>query len=409
MRSFNVFLFLAFVHFVLAAKIGAPLKIIDPLNTIPNRYILAFKQETSADDRKAHILSLTSEFMEEEFPNKIIDHWEMGAFNGFAAVLSPRLLQKQRESDLIDYIEADAKIFAYQACNTQSGATWGLTRTSERALLLNGKYNYEVNGQGVDAYIIDTGVYTSHSDFQGRASWGANFIDSTNSDCNGHGTHVAGTIGGATWGVAKKVTLIAVKVLDCDGSGTYSAIISGINWTLQSKNSRGNPSVANMSLGGPKSSTLDTAINAAVAGGVTIVVAAGNENQNACNVSPASNPNVITVGATGTATLAGKLTDVRASFSNFGTCVLLLGPGVDVTSAWIGSTTATITISGTSMASPHVAGAAALYLGENPTSTPAQVETYLLSQTTDDLISLQCTASVSVCNTTPNQLLFASC
>jgi len=164
-----------------------------------------------------------------------------------------------------------------------------------------------------------------------------------------------------------------------------------------------------MSLGGPKSSTLDTAINAAVAGGVTIVVAAGNENQNACNVSPASNPNVITVGATGTATLAGKLTDVRASFSNFGTCVLLLGPGVDVTSAWIGSTTATITISGTSMASPHVAGAAALYLGENPTSTPAQVETYLLSQTTDDLISLQCTASVTVCNTTPNQLLYASC
>jgi len=409
MNSGKVFLFLAIVHFVLAVQIGAPLRIIDPLNTIPNRYILAFKQGTSADDRKSHILSLRSEFSAEEFPNKIVDHWEMGEFNGFAAVLSPQLLQKQRESELIDYIEADAKIFAYQACNTQSGATWGLTRVSERTLNLNGKYNYEVNGQGVDAYVIDTGIYTSHTDFGGRASWGVNYVDSQNSDCNGHGTHVAGTIGGTTWGVAKKVTLIAVKVLDCDGSGTYSGIISGINWTLQSKNSRGNPSVANMSLGGPKSTTLDSALNSAVAGGVTIVVAAGNENQNACNTSPASNSKVVSVGATGTSTVAGKLSDVRASFSNFGTCVQILAPGVDITSACIGSSSATITISGTSMASPHVAGAAALYLGDNPTATPAQVETFLLSDTTNGAVTLQCTASVSVCNTTPNQLLFSAC
>jgi len=393
---------LAIVQFVLAVKIGAPLKVIDPLNTIPNRYIVQFKDGTTAEERKGHVESLKASFREEDFANEFVAHWEMDSFNGFAAVLSPKLLQKQRESDLVELIEADAKIFAYQTCTSQTKATWGITRVAERTLDLTQPYKYNEDGSGVDAYVIDTGIYTSHQDFGGRAIWGSNFVDSTNADCNGHGTHVAGTIGGTTYGIAKKVTLIAVKVLDCDGSGSYTGIISGINYTLQQKKNRGNPAVANMSLGGPKSSTLDNAINSAVNGGVTIVVAAGNENQNACNTSPASNPQVISVGATGNK-------DTRASFSNWGTCVNLLAPGVDITATWIGSTTAVDTISGTSMASPHVAGVAALVLGENPNATPTQVESTILGATTNGVITLSCTTSVSVCNQTPNKLLYSAC
>jgi len=402
MNSVKLFVVLAIVQLALAAKIGAPLKIIDPLNTIPNRYIVQFKDGTTAEERKGHVESLKASFRDESFANEFIAHWEMDTFNGFAAVLSANLLQKQRESNLVELIEADAKIFAYQTCTSQTKATWGITRVAERTLDLTQPYKYEENGQGVDAFVIDTGIYTAHQDFGGRALWGSNFVDSTNADCNGHGTHVAGTIGGTTYGIAKKVTLIAVKVLDCDGSGSYSGIISGINYTLQQKKTRGNPAVANMSLGGPKSTTLDSAINSAVSGGVTIVVAAGNENQNACNTSPASNSQVISVGATGNK-------DTRASFSNFGTCVNLLAPGVDITASWIGSTTALNTISGTSMASPHVAGVAALVLAATPSATPAQVEATILAGTTNGVVTLSCTASVSICNQTPNKLLYSAC
>jgi aqualysin 1 len=253
---------------------------------------------------------------------------------------------------------------------TQGGATWGIDRVDQRTGL-SGTYNYTATGAGVRAYVIDTGILTSHSQFGGRASVGFDSVgDGRNGqDCNGHGTHVAGTIGGATYGLAKAVSLTAVRVLNCAGSGSFSGVIAGIDWVTFNHNG---PSVANMSLGGGFSQPVNDAVTRSIAYGVTYAVAAGNENQNACNVSPASTPGALTVGATGS-------TDVRASFSNFGACVDLFDPGVSITSAWIGSTSATNTISGTSMASPHVAGLAALFLQANPFATPAQVTAVITS------------------------------
>jgi subtilisin family serine protease len=247
---------------------------------------------------------------------------------------------------------------------TQAGATWGIDRVDQRTGL-NGTYNYTATGAGVRAYVIDTGIYTAHTQFGGRASVGFDSVgDGQNGqDCNGHGTHVAGTIGGATYGLAKAVGLTAVRVLNCSGSGSFSGVIAGIDWVTYNHNG---PSVANMSLGGGFSQPVNDAVTKSIASGVTYAVAAGNEAQNACNVSPASTPGALTVGATDSA-------DVRASFSNYGACVDVFDPGVSITSAWIGSTTATNTISGTSMASPHVAGLAALYLQSNPYATPAVV------------------------------------
>jgi len=219
---------------------------------------------------------------------------------------------------------------------------------------------------GVTAYVLDSGLRTTHQQFGGRASNGADFIDRTvaaNNDCKGHGTHVAGTIGGSTYGVAKDVKLVGVRVLDCKGSGPYSAIIAGVDWVTAHAVK---PAVANMSLGGTTSKALDDAVNRSIAKGVTYVVAAGNDNRDACAQSPARTPAAITVGATDN-------TDARASFSNWGSCLDLFAPGARIVSADSTSNTGTKSMSGTSMASPHVAGAAALVLAAHPTWTPAQV------------------------------------
>lgn len=220
-------------------------------------------------------------------------------------------------------------------------------------------YYYDTQaGQGIDVYVIDTGVLTTHSQFGGRATWGANFADSSNTDGNGHGTHCAGTVAGSTYGVAKKANIIAVKVLRADGSGTNSGVISGIQWASNTARSKGksSKSVASMSLGGGKSSAVNSAVAAAVNTGMTFVVAAGNDNANAANYSPASEPSAITVGAT-------TSSNARSSFSNYGSSVDIFAPGSSILSAWIGSNTATNTISGTSMACPHVAGLAAYLMG----------------------------------------------
>ena len=252
---------------------------------------------------------------------------------------------------------------------TQSGAPWGLGRISHK-VKGSTQYVYDTTaGSGTRVYVVDTGINTAHTQFGGRAVWGQNFISgSANTDENGHGTHCAGTVGGSTYGVAKKATLVAVKVLDADGSGSNSGVISGVQWVGTNAKSLGlsSKSVLSMSLGGSFSSALNSAVQSTISAGVTVVVAAGNENQNAANVSPASAPNAITVGAT-------DINDARASFSNFGAVLDVFAPGVSILSAWMGSNTATNTISGTSMACPHVAGLAAYLIALEGLSTPAAV------------------------------------
>jgi subtilisin family serine protease len=311
------------------------------------------------------------------------------ALNGFSAELNQGQLNALQHNPAVAYIEQDQTV---QATTTQSGATWGLDRIDQRDLPLNSTYNYTPTGSGVRAYIIDTGILTTHSQFGGRASGGYTAISDGrgSTDCNGHGTHVAGTVGGSTYGVAKSVTLIAVRVLDCAGSGTNSGVIAGMDWVA---NNRITPAVANMSLGGGASTAVDDAVNRMHNAGVTVVVAAGNENQNACNVSPSRAANAITVGAT-------TSSDARASYSNYGSCVDVFAPGSSITSSWYTSTTATNTISGTSMASPHVAGVAALYLQGNPSATPATVANAITSTATTGKVTSAGTGS-------PNRLVYS--
>lgn len=277
---------------------------------------------------------------------------------------------------------------------TQSSATWGLDRTDQRALPLSGTFTYpDSAGLGVRAYIIDTGVLSTHTEFTGRMAAGYTAINDGvgTEDCDGHGTHVAGTIAGTTYGLAKKAIIVPVRVLDCGGSGTWSGVIAGIDWVAANAVT---PAVANMSLGGGASSSVDTAVTNLHNKGVTVVVAAGNSNTNACNSSPARAAAAVTVGATSSS-------DARASFSNYGTCLDIFAPGVGVTSSVIGSNTATASYSGTSMASPHVAGAAALMLGMNTSLTPTQVRDQLVANATPNVVTSAGTGS-------PNRLLFVA-
>ena len=255
---------------------------------------------------------------------------------------------------------------------------WGLDRIDQRSLPLNNSYVHSASGSGVTAYIIDTGLLLTHQEFTGRiprSARAASFADAV--DCNGHGTHVAGTIGGTTYGVAPLVSIVPIRVFGCNGSATGSDILAALNWVV-TDHTAGAPAVLNMSLGGLASTALDNAVEAVIADGVTVVVAGGNETADACTSSPARTPNAITVGAS-------TSTDTRATFSNFGTCLDLFAPGDTILSSYIGSNTATALMSGTSMASPHVAGAAALYLAGHPSATPAAVASAILSSATTDV------------------------
>jgi len=313
------------------------------------------------------------------------------AIEGFSAKLSDRAVEALRTNPDVAFIEADQRV-AIDA--TQSPATWGLDRIDQRNLPLNNSYTYTPTGQGVTAYIIDTGVLGTHNEFSGRVAAGYTAINDGRgtTDCNGHGTHVAGTVGGTTYGVAKQVTIRPVRVLDCTGSGSTSGVIAGVDW-VTANHTAGAPAVANMSLGGGVSSALDTAVNNSIADGVTYAVAAGNENTNACNGSPARVGAALTVGST-------TNTDARSSFSNYGSCLDLFAPGSNITSAWYTSTSATNTISGTSMATPHVAGVAALYLQGNPAASPATVGNAITSTATTGVVTGAQTGS-------PNRLLYS--
>ncbi len=311
------------------------------------------------------------------------------ALRGFVAKADDAALARLLADPKVAYVEEDG----YVSINaTQSGATWGLDRVDQRDLPLSGSYTYDTTASGVHAYIIDTGVLLSHTQFSGRVGNGFDAVTSGGNanDCNGHGTHVAGTVGGTTHGVAKGVTIHAIRVLGCNGSGTNSGVIAGIDWVAQN---RVLPAVANMSLGGGASQATDDAIARLTNAGVTVVVAAGNSNDNACNYSPARAPSAITVGST-------TSTDARSSFSSFGTCLDIFAPGSSITSAWYTGTSATNTISGTSMASPHVAGVAALYLANNPSATPAQVTTAIIDNATPNKVTSPGTGS-------PNRLLYS--
>jgi PKD repeat protein len=319
-------------------------------------------------------------------------HFRYGtALRGFAATLPAAAIEGIRRNPNVAYVEQDAVMTILQT--TQGNATWGLDRVDQPNRPLDGTYTYDNAGAGVRAYIIDTGILSSHADFGGRAFPGFSAFSGGSEDCNGHGTHVAGTVGGATWGVAKGVALVAVRVLDCNGSGTTSGVIAGVDWVTANHQK---PAVANMSLGGGASSSLDTAVGNSIAAGVTYAVAAGNgdrlgRQQNACNYSPARVPAAITIGAT-------TSSDAKTSWSNYGGCVDWFAPGASITSAWHTGTTATNTISGTSMATPHVAGAAALYLAANPLATPEQVRDALYALTTKGIVTSS--------STTNNHLLY---
>lgn len=310
------------------------------------------------------------------------------ALPGFAVAASPKAIERLLKDPRVDYVEEDGYV---ELSATQSNATWGLDRSDQRDLPLNGSYIYNYTASNVRAYVIDSGILASHSDFGGRVLAGATAINDGRgaSDCNGHGTHVAGTIGGATWGVAKAVRLVPVRVFGCTGGSANSTIIAGIDWV---RANHVKPAVANMSLGGPAASTIDTATNNLINAGVTVVVAAGNDNANACNYSPARVSNAITVGST-------TSTDYRSSFSNYGSCVNIFGPGSSIRSAWYTSNTATNTISGTSMASPHVAGAAALYLAQYPSASPATVRSAIYNKATTGRL-------YSIGSGSPNRLLY---
>ncbi len=313
------------------------------------------------------------------------------ALEGFSATLSDSAVADLRSNPDVAYLEADQRV---SIDATQSPATWGLDRIDQRNLPLNNSYTYTPTGQGVTAYIIDTGVLSTHTEFGGRVTSGYTAISDGRgtTDCNGHGTHVAGTVGGTTYGVAKSVTIRPVRVLDCTGSGSTSGVIAGVDW-VTSNHAAGAPAVANMSLGGGVSTALDTAVANSIADGVTYAVAAGNENTNACNGSPSRVASALTVGST-------TNTDARSSFSNYGSCLDLFAPGSNITSAWYTSTTATNTISGTSMATPHVAGVAALYLQGNPGASPSTVGNAITSTATTGVVSGAQTGS-------PNRLLYS--
>ncbi|MFI6104463.1 S8 family peptidase [Streptomyces sp. NPDC051310] len=312
------------------------------------------------------------------------------ALNGYAVELSEAQAKKLAADPAVDSVVQN-RVFTISGTQP-SPPSWGLDRIDQRALPLNQSYTYpEPAGDGVTAYIIDTGVRITHSDFGGRASYGYDAVDNDNTaqDGNGHGTHVAGTVAGNAYGVAKKARIVGVRVLNNSGSGTTAQVVAGIDWVTRNAVK---PAVANMSLGGGADTALDNAVRNSIAAGVTYAIAAGNDGRDASSTSPARVTEALTVGST-------TSSDARSSFSNYGSVVDIFAPGSSITSAWNTGDSATNTISGTSMAAPHVAGAAALYLANNRTATPSQVASALTSAATTGVVGNPGTGS-------PNRLLY---
>ncbi len=340
-------------------------------------------------------------------------HTYTRALNGFAvrlpAMAGEAFLNAMANNPNVDYVETDAPVSTRQ--QVQESAPWALDRVDQRSRTLDGVYTYATAGSGVRAYVVDSGILSNHVEFGARVvpGYGALSDGRGTEDCNGHGTHVAGLIGSATYGVAKSVSLVPVRVLDCAGSGTLSGVIAGIDWVIGDPGRNG-PALINLSLGGGASASLDAAVAKAVATGIPVVVAAGNDNANACNYSPARESSAITVGAT-------TNTDARASYSNFGSCLDLFAPGSAITSTWYESTVAVKSLNGTSMAAPHVAGLVALILGSSADATPADIPDLIRAAATTGVVTsagsgspnlLLYTLTDSVVTTPPSPSLTAS-
>ena len=375
---------LAVVMGLAVSGIAAAQQVLTPEQAIPNRYIVVFDDLQVARTQVAGQAAALAR----QHGGRVLHVYEHG-LRGFAASMSATAAAAIARNPHIRYVEQDSVMTIVAS---QPNATWGLDRIDQRDLPLNQTYNYDTNAVNVDVYIIDTGIRATHADFGGRVTNGFTAIADGNgtNDCNGHGTHVAATVGGTIYGVAKSVELHPVRVLGCNGSGTTAGVIAGVDWVA---NNHATPAVANMSLGGGASTALDDAVRAAIASGVTFAIAAGNSNANACNSSPARVAQALTVGST-------TNTDARSSFSNFGTCLDIFAPGTSITSAWSTSNTTTNTISGTSMATPHVTGVAALYLADHPSATPAEVATAVVNNATPNKVTGAGTGS-------PNRLLYS--
>lgn len=358
-------------------------------NRIPGQFIVVMKKPDYA-------VRADNSFAVQSFASYVQSSYQLTVTQQFSSALAGFVVQgalseieQLAQDPEVDFIEAD-QVMSINA--SQNNATWGIDRVDARAGR-DGLYNYAATGEGVHTYIVDTGVLGTHQEFTGRMGEGFSAISDGRGpdDCNGHGTHVAGTVAGSQYGVAKDAFVHAVRVLDCNGSGSNSGVIGGVEWVAKNAEL---PAVANMSLGGGASAALDQAVASAIRAGVVFVVAAGNSNADACQSSPARAPAAITVGST-------DRNDRRSSFSNFGRCLDIFAPGSDITSAWVGGDTRTRTISGTSMAAPHVAGAVALLLESNNNASTQRIETLLVSGATNDAIS-------NVGRSSPNKFLYTN-
>ena len=354
---------------------------------IENNYVVVLDDSVIGERGEYSIAGYMAEDMARTYRGKL-KHVYKHAINGFSVEMSEADAEAMAQDYRVLFVEEDGVVTTDA---TQANPPWGLDRIDQRNRPLSATYTYNWTGSGVRVYVIDTGILTSHTQFGGRASNVYDVNGGNGQDCNGHGTHVAGTVGGSTYGVAKSAMLRGVKVFQCSNSTSTSNIIAGVNWVTAN---RVLPAVANMSVGGPASSSMDTAVNNLINSGVTVAVAAGNSSgANACNYSPARVANAITVGST-------TSTDARSSFSNIGTCLDLFAPGSSILSAWYTSTTATATLNGTSMASPHVAGVAALYKQANPSASPTTIRNAIVNNATTGVVTNAGTGS-------PNRLLYS--
>nr|EKT9126097.1 S8 family peptidase [Acinetobacter baumannii]EKV9865714.1 S8 family peptidase [Acinetobacter baumannii]EKX6746171.1 S8 family peptidase [Acinetobacter baumannii] len=379
---------IAATHFVYAAS-----NVTNPVNDssqakgiIKNQYIVILNKDAGPSKDFAQNIA-------KQHAGKVLQSYDT-VLKGFAIYLpdtaGTAFIEAMKKNPQVLSVESD-KIVNIDA-TTQSNPDWGLDRIDQKALPLNSAYSYLQTGSGTTAYIVDTGILSSHQEFSGRVLSGYTAISDGNgtTDCNGHGTHVAGTVGGTTYGVAKSVNLVPIRILGCDGSGASSNVIAGLDWIL--KNGK-KPAVVNMSLGGATSSSLDSAVENLYNNGYVMVVAAGNSNTDACTSSPARVSKAITVAATDN-------TDTRASYSNYGSCVDIFAPGSQINSSWIGNNTATKILNGTSMATPHVVGVVAEMLQSTPTASPQTISTNLLNQASSNVVKNP--------SGSPNRLLYKS-